>query len=314
MSELYKIITAKATPFPTGDELRTNERESPKARTWRETPYIATPLSMHNMALESDGEPYMSAAFKYVGHILETNLAKLPANFLTQAMRAMLEVAVYGALVARIQENSKIELPDENDLDDDLRQIMRDAFDGIAEPDALMTLFLNCPDGFGSLEIAKQTNATDWGATSGMDLIVSEAMDENGFERLDDLSPVRYSVMRVDDMKDPSVVMVVRKANVGIAEVESIGAVKVVQRTCFVLDLASQDTKQTDQEVREWLKNPETQKTMTGSVKVQYRGEALTGFIETQLRAPFESRSSAIVPAVSSYYLEYEAAEVVDHK
>jgi hypothetical protein len=239
-------------------------------------------------------------ALRYVNDILHD--AVNDHQQMTPRVFGHLEIATQGALFSRIEENEQKTIPP--DCDEKSAELFARACEGIAAPGELLELLRRYPQALESLELAKQTYVGDWQATHAMDTEIAITLDRHDayLRASARTQAVRYGVTRIDDPIMPEVMTFVRKADVGIVIAYDGVPLSVVQRDSYVLDLTQPDTAPVQDELQAWLRTPEARATMQGNTKVPYRQPALTEFMDSQLATASTGRSSALVPAVRSYY------------
>jgi len=201
---------------------------------------------------------------------------------------------------SRIEENERKTIP--VDCDDETAELFAKACLGIGSPEELLELLSRHPKELKSLELAKQTHPCDWLGTEQMDDTIEELLRRKGIVRETDRAQnVRYSLMRIDNTTTASTATFVRKADRGIIRGDT-ASMAIVQRDSLVVDLTALDTAAIHEHIRKWLRQPDTQEKLRGNMKVPYDGHALRDFVAAQFATEAQRRSSALVPAVRSYY------------
>lgn len=286
-------LPAPALDFPAPSEMEWRDRER-----WHMA-YAATPLNARAMRVD-EHTLYVHEALRYVNDILHD--AVKDQYQMSPRVFGHLEIATQGALFGRIEENEQKTIP--ADCDERSAELFARACEGIAAPGELLELLRRYPQALESLELAKQTYVGNWQATHAMDMEIATTLDHHdaylrASARTQD---VRYGVTRIDDTITPEVMTFIRKANIGIVIAYDGVPLSIVQRDSYVLDLTQPDTTRVRDELRTWLRTPESKTTMRGNTKVPYGQPALAEFMDSQLATASAGRSPALVPAVRSYY------------
>ena len=287
------VLPAPALDFPAPSEMEWRDRER-----WHMA-YSATPLNARAMRVD-EHTLYVHEALRYVNDILHDAVAGRQG--VVPRVFGHLEIATQSALFSRIEENERKTIPP--DCDERSAELFTRACEGIAAPNELLELLRRYPLALESLELAKQTYVGNWRATHTMDAEIATTLDQHdaylrASARTQD---VRYGLTRIDDTLAPEVMTIIRKADVGIIIAYEGVPLSVVQRDSYVLDLTHADTVSVQEELQAWLRTPEAKGTMRGNTKIPYRQPALAEFMDGQLATASTSRSSALVPAVRSYY------------
>jgi hypothetical protein len=264
--------------------------------------YAPTPLNPYD--LKKDGVGYILSAQEVIRGVFEENLARLKERP-SEAVIGLLETSVMSALFRRFENNGNKNVP--LDCDDVSAELFYKACLGQAMPDELIVLLQRVPV-LASIELAKQTHPFDWNATGEMDITIDNMLNRQHFaKRGNERSQnARYYYIRSDDLDSPTAVMFVRKADLGVMPTGTNGAIVVVQRDSFVLDLKRCETKTVFAEIEPWLRQSETRQQMKNLKKIPFTGVATTQFLALQLETRADLRSSAMYPGVRSYYAHYK--------
>jgi hypothetical protein len=265
--------------------------------------FAPTPLNPYD--LKKDGVSYIKTAQAIIGEVFSQNLARLNERP-SDAVIDLLETSVMSALFRRFENNGNKQLPE--DCDDVSAELFSKACLGQATPDDLIELLRRNPNDLKSTELAKQTHPFDWNATADMDVAIDDMLNRQHFAKRgsERSQNARYYYMRSDNLDTPTAIMFVRKADLGVMHTSTSGAIVVVQRDSFVLDLKRCETKAVFAEIEPWLRSPETRQQMQKPKKIPFTGEMTTQFLASQLETRADLRSLAMYPGVRSYYAHYE--------
>lgn len=290
---MYETVIEPVLAFP--------EESSLLHPDWRErdrwhSAYSATPLNSRGLET-ANGRLYTHEALDYVGEFVHDAALRDPT--MPPLVYGHLEIAVFGALMARIEENEQKSIP--LDADAVTAEIFMRACIGSAEPNELMTLLSRYPAELGSLELAKQTVAGDVTLLKEMDSVIERMLVDRHAKIRDGETAqnVRYSMARIDDPTDVHVATVVRKADIAVLPLVGGESIKVVQRDSVVVDLARPISAPLKDEMSTWLRVPETRAALRGNQKARYRGKEMSALFDME---ELSGGKSPLTLAVRSYY------------
>lgn len=259
-------------------------------------PYAPAPLNPYGLLINE--KPYVMVAFNGLCTTFDTNLAALESAP-AQAVTELAADEVTGGFYHRVEKNSYKEMSD--DCTAETAELYERASMGMATPEETLALLRQAPESLVALEMAAQSRPFDWDTTE-MDAAMEAIMDAQAFVRFspEEQHP-QYFFKRASNTTDAQAAVIVREADRGFIAYDNTNGAALVQRDVFVLDLAQPETQGLYEEMMIWLvlNHHELSK---GGRSVPYPKELIAEFIEEQLQAEPEERSSAIHPLARSYF------------
>ncbi|GEM_PF-1945639 len=252
--------------------------------------YSPTPLNPYSLEIGGNRVGYSRQAQMALADRFDLNLASLDERPPTEVVVDLLQVAINNAFFRRLENNDGKHIPE--DCDDRSAELFVKACQGTANQAELLELLRRQPS-LGSVELAKETNPFIWDETTEMDNSVADAL--TGLRKLDG-SPRHY--FSTTDQRCEALIVVRKK------DIAEDGNLVVVQRDCFVIDLAQSATEIMRMQLikdADGLMKPSHNVLMEPSSSL---GNLVSGLIEPEM-CSVGNHSAALYPGARSYYANY---------
>jgi hypothetical protein len=267
----------------------------------------ATPLNPY--FLTKDGVAYTETAPSALEDLFINNLKErvcedtAPSPHIVDLLRGSL----LAALFQRFDKHNGITISP--DSPHEVVDLYARACLGMASPSQLVDLLIKSPE-IKALELAKVSHPFEWlERHSPIDNVIDSTIKDRSAEVL--YKNPEYYLSAVDDPRNPSAAVMVRKIYRGTLKSDQDESVHIIQRDMFILDLNHPDTIAIQKELRKWFQATEASDYGKGGKIVRYSGVQLAEFLNYHLDRD-EEYSRAIEPGVCSYYAFKGQSDTID--
>lgn len=253
-------------------------------------PYSPTPLNPYSLEIGGNRVGYSRQAQVALAEHFDLNLASLYENPPSEVVVDLLQVAINNAFFRRLENNDSKHIPE--DCDDRSADLFVKACQGSANQAELLELLQRQPS-LGSVELAKETNPFIWDETAEMDNRIADAITD--LPKLDG-SPRHY--FSTTDQRCEALIVVRKK------DIAESGNLVIVQRDCFVIDLAQPPTEIIRMQIikdADNLMKPSRNVLMDPSSSL---GNLISNLIEPEMCSD-GNHPTTLYPGARSYYANY---------